>query len=270
VEEIETPTQPHYRERAVNRRVQGDIGEASAAEWLSCKGALVWIPTGHSPDVDLMAEWDDRLLRVQVKTSTLKSKNLDGGLRWRVAIATNGGNRSWSGLTKKFDPTRVDYLFVLVGDGRRWFIPAEFIEGARTVALGGTKYSEFEVERGTSFEALIYPKGDTNRIGDVTSGGVPERSNGLDCKSSGLCLRRFESCLPHLQTGASSSPPQIDRESRSSREVLLRPKRQATIPKEPCEEAGLEPGDRLRVQADGPGRLVLTRIDRLGMQEPPI
>ena len=49
---------PHRRERAVNRRVQGDIGEFSAMEWLRSKGALVWIPLGHSPDVDLMAELD--------------------------------------------------------------------------------------------------------------------------------------------------------------------------------------------------------------------
>jgi bifunctional DNA-binding transcriptional regulator/antitoxin component of YhaV-PrlF toxin-antitoxin module len=42
--------------------------------------------------------------------------------------------------------------------------------------------------------------------------------------------------------------------------VLLRPKRQMTIPKAPCEEAGLLAGDRLRVRADGPGRVLLERI----------
>jgi bifunctional DNA-binding transcriptional regulator/antitoxin component of YhaV-PrlF toxin-antitoxin module len=46
--------------------------------------------------------------------------------------------------------------------------------------------------------------------------------------------------------------------------VLLRPKRQMTIPKMPCEDAGLSAGDRLRVQADGPGRILLERI------EPPV
>jgi len=34
-----------------------------------------------------------------------------------------------------------------------------------------------------------------------------------------------------------------------------------TIPKNPCEDAGLTAGDRLRVQANGPGRIVLERID---------
>ncbi len=116
-------------------------------EWLASRGATVWVPFNHSPHVDLMAEWDDQLIRVQVKTSTFRAPVKSGEERWRISIATNGGNRSWTGLTKKFDPARVDYLFVLVGDGRRWFIPAPFVEAARSIALGGTKYSEFEVEQ---------------------------------------------------------------------------------------------------------------------------
>jgi hypothetical protein len=56
VDERANEASPHRRERAVNRRVQGDLGELSAMEWLASKGALVWIPVGHSPDVDLLAE----------------------------------------------------------------------------------------------------------------------------------------------------------------------------------------------------------------------
>src|SRR4051812_7997764 len=138
-------TGPHRRERAVNRRVQGDIGELSAMEWLASQGATVWVPFNHSPHVDLMAEWDDRLIKVQVKTSTYRWQPKAGGDRWKVSICTNGGNRSWTGLTKKFDPVKVDHLFVLVGDGRRWFIPAGYVEAAREVTLGGRKYSEFEI-----------------------------------------------------------------------------------------------------------------------------
>ncbi|MGN6557961.1 MAG: group I intron-associated PD-(D/E)XK endonuclease [Solirubrobacterales bacterium] len=117
-------TGPHRRERAVNRRVQGDIGELSAMEWLASKDAVIWVPFTHSPHVDLMAEWDEGPVRIQVKTSTVRGTTKSGENRWSVSIATNGGNRSWSGVAKRFDPARVDYLFVLVGDGRRWFIPA--------------------------------------------------------------------------------------------------------------------------------------------------
>ena len=65
-----------------------------------------------------------------------------------VRVSTSGGNQSWNRVVKLLDPSRFDYLFVLVGDGRRWFIPAERIEGGCGLRLGGPKYAEFEVERG--------------------------------------------------------------------------------------------------------------------------
>jgi hypothetical protein len=34
-------------------------------------------------------------------------------------------------------------------------------------------------------------------------GELPKRSNGSDCKSDGLCLRRFESCTPHSDSKTS-------------------------------------------------------------------
>jgi hypothetical protein len=236
----------HRRERAVNRRVQGDIGELSAMEWLASRGATVWVPFNHSPHIDLMAKWDNQLIKVQVKTSTYRGSIKSGEERWRVSIATNGGNRSWTGLAKKFDPTRVDYLFVLVGDGRRWFIPAPFVEAVRSIALGGTKYSEFEIERGSPFEDLIYGSAPANTIAGVT----PLAG---ECQSGQMDLTVNQAAMP---TQVRILPPPSSR----SRQVLLRPKRQMTIPKEPSEDAGLEAGDRLRVQADGPGRVLLERI----------
>jgi hypothetical protein len=46
------------------------------------------------------------------------------------------------------DPSRFDYLFVLVADGRRWFIPADRVDGVRGLLIGGPKYREFEIDRG--------------------------------------------------------------------------------------------------------------------------
>jgi bifunctional DNA-binding transcriptional regulator/antitoxin component of YhaV-PrlF toxin-antitoxin module len=40
-------------------------------------------------------------------------------------------------------------------------------------------------------------------------------------------------------------------------------KHQVTIPVQALRSAGLEPGDVLRVQADGAGRVLLTRVDEL-------
>jgi hypothetical protein len=102
-------------------RRQGDLGKLSAMEWLGSQGYGVSFPIGHSPDYDLIADDGDALLRVQVKTSTQHGPKG----RWRVAVCTRGGNQSWNGLVKRFSATRCDCLFVLVADGRRWFIPAE-------------------------------------------------------------------------------------------------------------------------------------------------
>ena len=126
-------------------REQGDFGERAALYWLVAQGAHVSIPFGHSPHYDLIADFDGRLTRVQVKTSGCRYKE-----RWSVTVCTRPGNRSWSGLVKTLDVDRFDFLFVLVADGRQWFIPADRVEGGRAIHLGGPKYSEFEVELGDS------------------------------------------------------------------------------------------------------------------------
>jgi hypothetical protein len=100
--------------RQAHPRRQGDIGEAAAIARLTRAGFGVWVPLGHSPDADLIAQCDDRLLRVQVKTSTALRND-----RYEVSLATKGGNRSWSGRVKTIDASRYEYLFVLVGDGRQ-------------------------------------------------------------------------------------------------------------------------------------------------------
>lgn len=69
---------------------------------------------------------DGRLVRVQVKTSTVQINND----RYAVTLATRGGNQSWSGLVNRLNPSRCEFLFVLVADGRQWFIPAGAVEGS--------------------------------------------------------------------------------------------------------------------------------------------
>jgi hypothetical protein len=125
----------------LNPRLQGDLGERSAMLWLGAQGAGVFIPAFHSPDFDLLTDLGGVVSRVLVKTSTFFRKN-----RWEVAVCTCGGNQSWNGLVKRLDPSRYDHLFVLVGDGRRWFIPAAEVGGGRRISLGGPLYADFEIE----------------------------------------------------------------------------------------------------------------------------
>jgi hypothetical protein len=71
---------------------------------------------------------------VQVKTCTWWTRE-----RWTVSVCTRGGNQSWSGVVKRLDASRCDYLFVLAGDGRRWFIPSHAVGGGTNIRLGGPK-----------------------------------------------------------------------------------------------------------------------------------
>jgi hypothetical protein len=107
-------------------------------------GYDVYAPLGHTRDVDLVTGDGARLLRVQVKTTTLFRNR-----RWQVSLCTRGGNRSWSGLVKRFSASQCDRLFVLLADGRRWFIPATAVEGGTGIYLGGPKYAVFDVESGS-------------------------------------------------------------------------------------------------------------------------
>jgi hypothetical protein len=127
-------------------RRQGDLGEVAALDWLLRRGAHVFVPVGQSPNCDLVAEVDGCLLRIQVKTSRRRGRNGIGG--YQVQLATRGGNRSWGGVSKLFDTSRCDYVFIVVGDGRRWFIPAAEIQAKHAIVVGGAAWWRFEVEAG--------------------------------------------------------------------------------------------------------------------------
>jgi hypothetical protein len=46
-------------------------------------------------------------------------------------------------------------------------------------------------------------------------------------------------------------------------QTVISRKRLVTVPVQPAAEAGIGPGDRLRVRADGPGRLIFERVEEL-------
>jgi PD-(D/E)XK endonuclease len=242
--------------RQANPRRQGDIGEMAAAEWLTRAGFGVWIPLCHSPDVDLLAQHGDELIRVQVKTSTQRRDD-----RFPVNLKTCGGNQSWTGMVKRFTSARCDYLFVLVADGRKWFIPSHAVEGTTGIHLGGPKYSEFEVDcdQGRWLEP---PLESESRPGEYPSG---QRMRAVNASPYGFAGSNPAS---PITTRAS---PQLAVVGQARRPLRTRTRisrqHQITIPSTPFHAAGLQVGDRLRAEADGPGRVVLTRVEDLIAQQ---
>jgi PD-(D/E)XK endonuclease len=246
-------------ERQINGRQQGDLGEASAIEWLTSVGALVLIPLGHSPDFDLVAEAYGRLLRVQVKSSTQRLATAGGEARSAVALATSGGNQSWAGTRTKIDPRSFDYLFALTGDGRRWFIPSSMLEARTSITLGGPKYSEYEVDRGRSIDDLVYGEGR-----DIESPAEPGEypSGQRTAPVKRLAMPSQVRILPppfRLRPGFRAS--KHERSRGRCGEAVINQKRRVTLPQRACIEAGLQDGDRLLVTSDGDGKVMLERID---------
>jgi PD-(D/E)XK endonuclease len=246
-------------ERVLNRRQQGDLGEVSAIEWLTSRGGLVLIPLGHSPDFDLVAQIGDRLFRIQVKTSTQTARTPDGHLRFPISLVTRGGNQSWTGVAKFIDPKSIDYLFVLTGCGRRWLIPATEIDGKQGVLLGGPKYGGYEIESARDIGELV-GKGPPP-LDLPSAGGVSKRSKDGGCKPSGLCPSQVRLLPPPLASARPVKPTNYERKPGQRGEAVINQKRRLTIPQRAFFQAGFANGGRVRVRADGPGRLVVEQIE---------
>ena len=246
-------------ERRINRREQGDLGEASAIEWLTSVGAVVFIPFGHSPDVDLIACAQGRLLRIQVKTSTQRVTTTDGSTRCAVALGTSGGNQSWNGSRKKIDPALFDYLFAHTGDGRRWFIPSLALEAMSTITLGGPKYSEFEIEPGRPLDGLVYAE-DRSIESRADAGEYPSGQRMAPVKRPAQ-PSQVRILPPPFRSRSGFHPTKYERSRGRCGQAIINQKRRVTIPSRACIEAGLQNEDRLYVRSDGDGRVILERIE---------
>jgi hypothetical protein len=246
-------------DRVLNRRQQGDLGEISAIEWLTSRGALVLIPLGHSPDFDLVAHIDGRLFRIQVKTSTQTAKTPAGDERFPVSLVTCGGNQSWTGVAKVIDAQSIDYVFVLTGCGRRWLIPATELEGKRGIRLGGPKYGRYEIEVGRKIAELV--SNGPAPLDLPSAGGVSKRSKDGGCKPSGLCPSQVRLLPPPLASSRPVEPTNYERKPGQRGEAVINQKRRLTIPQRPFFEAGFANSARVRVRADGPGRLVVEQFE---------
>jgi hypothetical protein len=125
-----------------NTRKQGDVGLGIAIGYFASQGTTVCLPLTDSQEYDLVVDLDNRLQKVQVKTTRLKARGKSG---YDVQLKTSGGNQSWSGISKRFDSSKVDLLFVLTGDGSKYLIPSECVRGTCVIVIGNTSYREFLV-----------------------------------------------------------------------------------------------------------------------------
>ena len=150
-----------------------------------------------------------------------------------------------------------------MADGRRWLIPADAIEASRGLNLGGLKYSEFEMEPAPPIDHLVY-----GEIATLESGSPQgEYASGQRTRSVKAWAYAFAGSNPAspIDSRQPLADPgdttKFERTLGRSGQALVRAKRQTTIPKRPFLEAQLKVGDRMRVRAEGDGRVTFERID---------
>lgn len=126
--------------KGLNSKKQGDIGLGHAISYY-CKLGTVCLPLTDSQDYDLIVDIDGKLHKVQVKTSGAQRDNKG----YQITLVTKGGNKSGTGKDKPFDCTKVDFLFILTGDGKEYSIPSSKIDSKIQITVGNQKYNEFVV-----------------------------------------------------------------------------------------------------------------------------
>lgn len=125
-----------------NTKQQGNIGLGSAIQYFTQNLYLVSLPLNDSQDYDLIVEdRDGTLKKVQVKTSTQKSKYGTYAVNLRVL----GGNSKQNYVHKKANEVIYDWLFILCDNGDRYLIPKENIQNVKSTITVGKLYQEFKL-----------------------------------------------------------------------------------------------------------------------------
>jgi PD-(D/E)XK nuclease superfamily protein len=124
-----------------NSKIQGNIGLATAILWFEQNGYPTYIPLTDSQEDDLVVRINGKLCGVQVKTTYHKTPSGS----YEVNLRVSGGNRSGTGKIKHFDPSEVDYLFVVTDTNEKYLIPSVHIDARRAITLWD-KYAQYRVE----------------------------------------------------------------------------------------------------------------------------
>lgn len=129
-------------ENCKNTKQQGNIGLGTAIQYFTQNLYSVSLPLNDSQDYDLIVEdRDGTLKKVQVKTSTQKSKYETYTINLRVL----GGNSKQNYVHKKANEVIYDWLFILCDNGDRYLIPKENIKNVKSTVTVGKLYQEFKL-----------------------------------------------------------------------------------------------------------------------------
>ncbi len=105
-----------------------------AIGWFATHGYTVCVPLTDSQNYDLVIDSPDGLKKVFVRTTTRMTRHGT----YECGLRTSGGNRSQTKI-KHFDPSSVDFVFIISGDESKYLIPSSEMVAKTSINLGKDK-----------------------------------------------------------------------------------------------------------------------------------
>ena len=125
---------------------KGNTGLGIAIAYYTSNGYTVSIPLNDTQDYDLIVDKDNKLKRVQVKSSSFKDKRGN----YQVALKSCGGTK---GKTyKTVADTGIEELFIVLDNIDIYIIPKNVITNRSTINIGCTKYEKYKLKENFLFK----------------------------------------------------------------------------------------------------------------------
>ena len=123
----------------IYQSLQGNMGLSKAIDYFTSHQITIALPLNDTQKYDLIADFNNKLQRISIKTSRRKNKYNTYTIQLR-----NTGGSSGHIKYRYFDKNDCDYIFVLTGDNKIYLIPTNIITSITSIDVGN-KYSEYEV-----------------------------------------------------------------------------------------------------------------------------
>lgn len=124
---------------ALYNALQGNLGLGKAIEYFTSQSIPVAIPLNDTQKYDIIADFNDSLQRISVKTSRNKRSNTS----YEVLLKNTGGS-SGNNKIRLFNNTDCDYIFIYTADEDLYLIPSKEITATNSICVGN-KYKEYKV-----------------------------------------------------------------------------------------------------------------------------
>ena len=116
---------------AVYQSLQGNLGLGKAIEYFVNHSIPVSIPLNDTQPYDLIADFDGKLQKIQVKTS----RATNNGISYEVQLRNTGGNCTGTVRQVAFDNTTSDYLFIYTANEKTYLIPTKDITATNAITV---------------------------------------------------------------------------------------------------------------------------------------